>query len=320
MWSGCQTCLTTVLVQSSFHWHFPASVSEELPEKRKEFIPRKRRGCACFLPVTGNFKPDLSLVCSVWSDTNQRKNHGIFLPRPWWSHSCLNLRPISVQHNPCCFVTAYCMHILCASAALNCLVCTKAELFLLLSVVLSFAALGVSCSASTKQAAFRGTRDLYWWWRGQKNYEVQPVKTWFFEMGLKIISETNSSGVNALLKCVFYEGCGSEVCYSVSAFSAFSQFLLHFGGLSVSCYPWCPADTVSMSLVCHGEALSSSGCSSEGWACLPGYAAPEQLYTNFLYTSSLLNFPCFIFSFLGTFLGWVGCVCVLRGWFLPALH
>lgn len=31
-----------------------------------------------------------------------------------------------MQHNPCCFVTAYCMHILCASPALNCLVCSKA--------------------------------------------------------------------------------------------------------------------------------------------------------------------------------------------------
>lgn len=37
----------------------------------------------------------------------------------------------------------------------------------------------------------------------------------FCDMGLKNISETNSSGENALLKCVFSKGCGSEVCYSV---------------------------------------------------------------------------------------------------------
>lgn len=52
------------------------------------------------------------------------------------------------------------------------------------------------------------------------------------DMGLK-----NSNGESALVKCVFPKGWGNEVCYSVSASSAFSQFLLHPDELIVICCP-----------------------------------------------------------------------------------
>lgn len=120
------------LVQSSFHWHFPASVSEELPEKREEFISWKMKGCACFLPITGNFKPDLPFVLFGVIQTKGKivgfSSSVVFLLCHWWSHICSNLRPISVQLPiSCCFVTAYCVYVLWASPALNCLVCTKAR-------------------------------------------------------------------------------------------------------------------------------------------------------------------------------------------------
>lgn len=147
-------------------------------------------------------------------------------------------------------------------------------------------------------------------------------------MELKNTSETHSSGENALLKCVFSKGCGSGMCYSVSAFSAFSQFLLHSDGLSVSCCPWCPVTDCPCPWCAMGRLWAAQAAAlRDGPGSLD--MLPQSSFTPILFSLfkfslhnslliSLLNFPSFIFGFLGTFLGWAGCVCCGR--FLLALH
>lgn len=67
--------------------------------RRKGLYPMTKER-VCLFP-SKNFKPDLSLVCSVWDDVNKRENQGIFF-YPWLSYHTpddlifLNLRPASV--------------------------------------------------------------------------------------------------------------------------------------------------------------------------------------------------------------------------------
>lgn len=211
----------------------------------------------------------------------------IFLLRPWWSHICLNLRPISVHHNPCCFVTAYCMHILCASAALNCLVCTRARVIFTAVSGVELCSTGciLLCSLQRDQGfvlLLVMERAQKWWGSACRNCWVSECLKliWNWKTHLKHIPVGRMHCSNVCFPKAVAVGC---VVLSV----LFLPYLSSSCILMASVWAVVPDalwQTVSMSLVCHGEALSSSGCSSEGWAWLPGYAAPEQLYTNSLFS------------------------------------
>lgn len=171
-------------------------------------------------------------------------------------------------------------------------------------MVLSFAALGVSCSASTEQAAFTGIRDLHccWWWRGQKNDDVQPAKTvGFLWYGIK----KHTWNKFQWGKCtVCFPQAVAVRCVIQWFFSSFSQFLLHSDDLSVSCCPWCPADWLWPCPWCaHGKLWAAQAAALGD---RPGSLdiLPQ---SNFTQIPSLLNFVLH-FWFLGDFLK--GCVCV----------
>lgn len=197
------------------------------------------------------------------------------------------------------------MHILCASPALNCLVCTKAG-------VIFTAVSGVElCStgrilfcilhARSKQSS-EGSGTCTGDGEGRKTMRFSLQKLlgfWMSEIGrgFKNISETNSSGENALLKCIFSKGCGSEVCCSV----LFPPFLSSYCILMTSVW------AVALLTDC-GHVPGVPSCSSEGQAQLSGYAAPEQLYTN----SFSFELSVFYFWYHGEFLR-AGGVCVFWG-------